>query len=281
MYSVTGIRTKDGKNIMLNCYAPGKHNGKVMIIAATGGVTKEYYDPFACFFQQQGYVVITFDYRGVGSSGPRKLKGYKASMQQWAVQDIDAVILFAKNNCPGREIIYAGHCIGGEIIGLAQASQYINKLVLINCALSCRKLWPLKDRFRIIAMKSVIRVASGWFGYFPGRLAGLQGNLPGGVMNEWANWCSNPNGLFDAFPDNNYRKLNIPLLCFSFSDDWLCPPKAVKELLNRFSNAIITWHHFKPEQVGLKRVGHGGFFKNRMQATGWSILLKWELGICN
>lgn len=260
---------------MLSCYAPEKHTGKVMIIGGAGSPTKEYYDPFACFFQEQGYSVITFDYRGTGSSAPEQLKGYKANMHQWAVQDIDAVILFAKNNYSKQEIIYAGHCIGGEIIGLAQASQYISKLVLISSALSCKKLWPLKSKFRIIAMKTAIRVLSRWFGYFPGRLAGLAGNMPGGVMNEWASWCSNPNGLFDAFPDNNYRKLNIPLLCFSFTDDWLCPPKAVQELLNRFSSSSITWHQLKPGEVGLKKVGHNGFFTPRMQTKGWPILLRW------
>lgn len=259
---------------MLNCYEPARHTSKVMIVAPTGSLIKEYYHSFACFFQQQGYAVITFDYRGRGSSAPKQLKGYKASMHQWAVQDIDAVILFVKNNYPKQEIIYTGHCIGGEIIGLSQASQYINKLVLINSSLSCKKLWPLKTRVRFIAMKVTIRMLTRWFGYYPGRLAGFMGDLPCGVMNEWADWCSSPNGLFDAFPDSNYRKLNVPLLCFSFSDDWLAPPKAVQELLNRFCNASITWHHMDPEEIGLKKVGRKGFF-DAIEPGGWLMMLRW------
>jgi predicted alpha/beta hydrolase len=275
MHRENEIRTKDGSKISLSCYAPEKSIEKVMIIAPTGELTKKFYDPFACFMQQKGFTVITFDYRGMGSSAPKDLKGYKANMHQWAVQDIDAVILYAKNSFANHEIVYVGHCIGGETVGLAQASQYINKLILVNSALSCRKFWSLRHRFKVTGMRFMIRLMSKWFGYFPGRKIGYAENLPGGVMNEWADWCSMPNGLFDLFPDNNYRKLQIPLLAFSFSDNPHSPPRAVQELLNHFSAAFITWHHLKPENVGLKKVGHSGFFDPVMENKTWTTLIDW------
>lgn len=269
------IRTKDAKKLRITVYSPEKNNGKVIIVATMGGLTKEHYDPLASFFQQQNYSVITFDYRGTGASAPEKLKGYQASMHQWAVQDIDAVILYVKNNYLKQEIIYIGHCIGAEIVGLAQASQYIGKLVMVNSALSCKKLWSLKNRFRIRTMKITVGILNKIFGYFPGKLFGYSGNLPKGVMYEWANWCNKSNGLFDMFPDTNYRKLRIPLLAFSFSDDWHSQPKAVRELLNRFSNAIITWHHLKPREIGLKKIGRSGFFDPMLKATLWIKMLRW------
>ncbi|HEX7847868.1 MAG TPA: alpha/beta fold hydrolase [Chitinophagaceae bacterium] len=275
MLSHDEIRTRDGQKIGLTVYSPGSTTNKVMIMAATGGVSQNFYEPFAGFFQRHGFTVITFDYRGVGRSAPEELKGYNANMHQWAVQDIDAVILYARHNCPKHEIIYVGHCVGGEIVGLAQASQYINKLVLVNSALSCKKLWPLKQRFKIIAIKPFIALLNKWFGYFPGKKIGYDEDLPAGVMHEWANWCSKSNGLFDAFPDNNYRKLRIPLLAYSFSDNWKSPPKAVQELLNRFANAYITWHHIRPIEMGRKAIGHYGFFYPEMEASLWLKLLQW------
>lgn len=275
MLSKMPIRTRDGHNIWIAVSSPDKNNGKVIIVAPAVGLTKDYYDPIAYFFQQHNCTVITFDYRGIGSSAPKKLRGYVASMHQWAVQDIDAVLLFAKNNFPKKEIIYIGHSIGGEIVGLAQASQYISRIVLVNTALSCKKLWSPKDRFRIMAMKTTVGILNKLFGYFPGRLIGFSGNMPKGVIHEWAKWCDNPNGLFDSFPDCNYRKLQIPLLAFSFSDDWHCPPKAVEELLSRFSNAIITWHHLKPEEIGIKKIGYNGFFDPLMKTILWIKMLKW------
>ena len=275
MLSHEEIRTKDGKMIGITVYSPQAAKNRVMIVAATGGVKQEFYEPYADFFQKQGFTILTFDYRGMGRSAPKELKGFSANMHQWAVQDIDAVILYAKNKYPQQEITYVGHCVGGEIVGLAQASQFINKLVLVNSALSCRKLWPLKERFKIVAIRPFIRLLNRIFGYFPGKKIGYAENLPKGVMHEWANWCSKQNGLFDAFPDNNYRKLHIPLLAFTFSDNWNSPVKAVQELLNRFASACITWHHLKPADLNRKQIGHYGFFYPEMETSLWPMLLDW------
>ena len=118
-------------------------------------------------------------------------------------------------------------------------------------------------------------MSSKLFGYFPGKTVNIYGNLPRGVIYEWASWCDNPNGLFDSFPDNNYRKLNLPILAFSFSDDWHCPPRAVTELLSRFENSAITWYHMKPVEIGMKKIGHNDFFYSMMKSTLWENLLQW------
>ena len=275
MRSNNTIRTNDGTRIWINSYEPAVSNEKVIIIASGVGFTHVDYDDFASSFCEQGFTVITFDYRGVGNSAPQKLNGYQATMHQWAVQDINGVLLFAKQNHPKQELIYIGHGIGGEIIGLAPASQYINKIVLVSSALSCAKLWPWQYKIKIEGLKALVRISGKIFGYFPGKPFNIYGDLPKGVVHEWADWCDNSNGLFDNFPDNNYRKLNIPILAFTFSDDWHCPPRAVKELLSRFENSTITWYHMKPKEIGMKRIGHSDFFYFIMKATLWQSLLQW------
>ena len=275
MRSNSTIRTNDGTRIWINCYSPERSNEKVAIIAPGVGLTHEFYDPFSTFLCEQGFAVIIFDYRGVGNSAPEKLNGYQANMHQWAAQDINAIVLFAKQHYPKQELIYIGHGIGGEIIGLAPASQYINKIILVSSALSCAKLWPWQYQVKIKGLKLFGRMSSKLFGYFPGKTVNIYGNLPRGVIYEWAGWCDNPNGLFDSFPDNNYRKLNLPILAFSFSDDWHCPPRAVKELLSRFENSAITWYHMKPVEIGMKKIGHNDFFYSMMKSTLWENLLQW------
>jgi len=275
MRSNTTIRTNDGTRIWVSCYTPAYISHRVMIIGPGVGLKNEYYDAFANYLCEQGFTIITFDYRGVGNSAPEKLNGYQASMHQWAVQDINAVLLYTKQQYPNQEIIYLGHSIGGEIIGLAPASQYVNKMIFISSALSCAKLFPLRDRIKIAGLKMLARTTSRLYGYFPGRQFYIFDDLPNGVVHEWANWCDNANGLFDIFPDNNYRKLTIPVLSLTFTDDWHCPPRAVKELLNRFENAMITWYHLKPKDIGMKRIGQNDFFHLSMKITLWELLLKW------
>jgi predicted alpha/beta hydrolase len=264
------IRTKDGREIHAICYLSGESTGKVIIIGPAANATQQYYKPLAILFRRLEYDVVTFDYRGMGKSMPEVKKGFDAALHQWAVQDADAVIRYARSRFTGKEIIFVGHGISGEIIGLAQASQYIHKLVLVNSALSCKKLWPTKYKFRIWALKVATRLM---YALYPQNR--FLKNLPKGVVVEWANWCNNPNGLFDAYPDNNYQKLQIPILAFSFADDWHCPPKAVRELLNRFCGATITWHHMKPIEMGVKRIGHSGFFDPGMKSTLWVLLDQW------
>jgi predicted alpha/beta hydrolase len=254
---------------------PDKDNGKLIVIAPAIGITHQFYHLFACFFRQQGFVVFTFDYRGVGNSAPQRMSGYKASLHEWAVQDVNAVLLYTKHKFINHEIIYIGHCIGGEIIGLAPASQYISKMVLVSAALTCEKLWPWHHRIKLKSQKFVLRSLSSLLGYLPQNKINNYGKLPGGVANQLANWCDSPNGLFDAYPDNNYRKINAPVLVYTFTDDWLCPPRAVKELLNHFVSASITWHHLNPKEMGFRRIGHIDFFFPSMKSVLWTSLLEW------
>ena len=269
------IRTKDGCNIRMRVYAQEATQGKVILVGPSALATQAHYQEMALFLQSHGYAVITFDYRGVGLSAPNTLKGYRARLHQWAVQDIDAVIRYARNYFPGQEIIFIGHGIGGELIGLSPASQYISKLVLVNSSLTCKKLWPWHDRLRMVFLKSFVRVSSTFLGYFPGKRTGFSDDLPKGVMFEWLDWCNNNNGLFDKFPDNNYRKLQIPLLAFSYSDDWRSPRRAVQELLNYFSGTQITWHHIKPAEIGMRRIGHLGPFEKSGKDSLWQPLCVW------
>jgi predicted alpha/beta hydrolase len=94
-------------------------------------------------------------------------------------------------------------------------------------------------------------------------------------MHEWADWCDNPNGLFDVFPDNNYRKLSIPLFAFSFSNDWMTPEKGVQGLLSYFSNASVTWYHDHPHNQGLKNGQQSCFFDLQLKDTLWKKLEHW------
>lgn len=275
MYTEIEIRASDGNMVKADYYPPVRNNGRVAILASGAGVSKDYYREFAYFLTEKGYPVFTFDYRGTGATTENEIRKSDASMHQWAVQDMDAVILYANTKFPRQEIIFIGHCIGGEMAGLARASQYISKIILISSALSCKKLWPLKNRIRIFFLKKIILFLNKMYGFFPGKKIGFLGNLPKGVIKEWTDWCDKPNGLFDYFPDNNYRKLRVPLLAFSFSDDWQCPPKAVRELLNRFLEAEITWQHLKPADIGVKKIGHNGFFKQELKKTLWAYMAHW------
>jgi predicted alpha/beta hydrolase len=275
MYRSAIIRTKDGQQITGRIYQPQQEPRGVVLIAPSLEVIQEDYYDIAVFFRDNNIAVITFDFRGTGFSAPETLKGYKANLENWAQHDLDAVLRYAKTIFPKQELIFIGHGIAGEIIGLAAASQFINRIVLVSSALSCSRLRRWQDKIWVGGMKKFVKFTCWLVGYFPGKRLHILNDLPRGVMEEWIHWCNNENGLFDDFPDFNYRKLQVPLLAFSFSDDWRSRETAVTALLQHFSSACIEWYHIRPRQLRTRRIGHSGFFKKKCNKDLWQMLLGW------
>jgi predicted alpha/beta hydrolase len=275
MFTSETIKTKDGKKIRARVYVPEEEAKGVIVISPSATVTQEFYFDIACFFREHNFAVISFDFRGTGDSAPLALKGFEASLANWALQDTDAVLRHTKNQFPKHELIFLGHGIGGEITGLAPASQFINRIILVGSGLSCSRVRRLKERVWIDVIKNFIKLTSWLLGYFPGKGLRVLTNLPKGVVYEWIDWCDNENGLFDDFSDHNYRRLEIPLLAFSFSDDWRSQERGVQALLEHFGSAFITWHHVNPKQLNKRRIGHSGFFKARFEKIFWEQILNW------
>jgi predicted alpha/beta hydrolase len=275
MTEKTQIRTKDGKWIGITRYIPGNPNGRNIIIAPAAHVLQVEYEPFAKHFMQYGYSITSFDYRGTGESASLISRKQKNGLLQWAAHDIDAVIRFVKQLSNNNEIIYIGHGVGGELVGLAPASQYINRLVLIDSALSCKKLWPWHIKLGLSLAKFWWQILGWYRPYLPIHKTGLRNHLPREVVYEWINWCEKPNGLFDLFPDCNYRKLEVPLLAISFDKSWYSPEKAVRELLNYFSNSQISWHHIDPAKLGFKKIKNLCFFEPFVEDSLWETLKLW------
>jgi predicted alpha/beta hydrolase len=275
MHREETIRTTDGTTITARIYEPEKKANKVTVIASSAEVTQEHYYDIAVFLTAHDFAVVTFDYRGTGVSGPQNLKGFNANLENWAQQDLDAVLRYTKSVFPKQELIFIGHGIGGEIVGLAAGSQFISRMVFVSSALSCTRLRRVREKIWIVAMKKIVRFTSWIYGYFPGKGFGLFNNLPKGVMDEWMHWCDNENGLFDDFPDYNYRKLQVPILVFSFSDDWRSQANGVAALLKHFTAASVQWYHIKPKQLSVRKIGHSGFFKASFKTNLWPLLLTW------
>ena len=269
------IRTRDEQKISATVYHAQEENDKIVVFGPSAFATQQLYKTMAADLAQLGITAITFDYRGAGASQFDKLKKKRFTLQQWAHLDLDAVLLYAKNHFPNRELIFIGHGISGELVGLAPASQYINRVVLINAALSCGSMWPFSGRLRLIVSKLLIPFRNLLFRVLPGKSRYSINSLPPGVMKEWSNWCNCNNGLFDLFTDSNYRKMQVALIAFSFTDDWRAPSGAVQALLQHFTGATVTWHHAKPGDYGFLKMGHNGFFEKKSRPVLWNKLVLW------
>ena len=67
------------------------HQLPILVCPATG-ITKNFYHAFAEWLNQQGYSVLSFDFRGIGESLHGPLKNSTASINDWGIYDIPAAI---------------------------------------------------------------------------------------------------------------------------------------------------------------------------------------------
>ena len=90
------LKTIDQIPISLKIFEPKISNGKLLLVNSATGVKQQVYFSFSKYFAEKGFTVITYDYRGIGESKPKKLRDFEASMRIWGTKDFKMVTDFIK-----------------------------------------------------------------------------------------------------------------------------------------------------------------------------------------
>ena len=252
----------------------------MVVINAATGVRRRYYDRFARYLAAHGFAVVTYDYRGIGDSAPRTLRGFAASMRDWGELDQPAVLAHASEWHPDIPLLVVGHSVGGQIFGLLRDPTPVRRVLMVAAQHNYWGLWGVRERWVLWALWTLLMpAASHALGFFPSSKIGLGQDLPRGIALEWARWCRSPGALVEAIGGDapeRFRRYRGPILALSFDDDHLfAPPRAVDALLRFFTNAIVAHQHVTAASLGLERVEHFGFFREPAREHGWPIALKW------
>jgi predicted alpha/beta hydrolase len=123
-----------------------------------------------------------------------------------------------------------------------------------------------------------VPVATAICGYFPGRALRMVGDLPKGVIEQWSRWCRHPEYAVGVEGDSmreQYRKVTLPLLSLSFTDDEYMSERNVAVLHGFYENARQDRRRLGPRDFGLRRIGHFGFFRPRTGERLWPSMLDW------
>ena len=170
-----------------------------------------------------------------------------------------------------------GHSIGGQLIGLAPSSKYIDKIILIASQSGYWKFWKGIEKFKMILNWYLIfPILTKIYGYFPGKKLKVMEDLPKSVSMEWRKWCVSPKYLFDHVNEKHlfYNKIDCELYSYSSNDDRYAPKEAVDWMANNYKNARILRSHLNPKDFNFTKIGHFGFFKDKMKNTIWKIILE-------
>lgn len=272
------IQAADGQRLAARCFRPQGQARRVVLIAAAMGVPQSFYEDFARWLASQGVAAFTFDYRGMGLSAPPSLRGFHASISDWAQRDLPAVIAAAEEAFPGVPMSYIGHSLGGQIFGLVPGGERFERVLTVACGSGYRHLLarPLR-RWVPLLWHVVAPVALKLAGYFPGRRLKVVGDLPRGVMLQWRRWCLDPDyvGVEGAAVRERYAQVVQPITTLIFPDDELASAEGVHKLHALYARAPVTFETIEPRAHGLRRLGHFGFFNPRAAASVWPRALSW------
>jgi predicted alpha/beta hydrolase len=249
---------------------PSAARGTVIIHGATATPAR-FYAPFASFLATSGVRVVRYDYRGVGLSRPETLRGFGATMTDWA-RDAVAVHRFVAARYPDDPVAVVGHSFGGQLIGLVDALRATTGAVTVGAQFGYYGHWPIFSRAKLaLTWGAVIPALTTAFGYLPGRV-GLGEDLPKGVAAQWARWCQSPDYFIVDHPDAAERlaRFDRPLRAYTFTDDDYAPEGAVENLLRRLESAPLDRRHIRPSEVGKAAIGHFGFFRRGFRDTLWT-----------
>lgn len=271
------IQTSDGVQIAARLYSAANPSRVVIINSATA-VLQGIYTKFATYLASEGATVITYDYRGIGESKYRSLKEETASMADWALQDAQAILNFVERNFPQLPISVVGHSFGGQCIGILDGIERVDKILFVGAQVGYWKNFPVRSwPFLLMMWHVLFPLLIKIIGYFPSARLGMGENLPRNVAWQWRTWCLQPDYLFNevgtALP-NNYGKVKAQGTVFFISDDTYAPEKAIRKLLPRYPKMTFTEHHFTPEQLGVKSIGHFGVFRSQFAPSIWPLMKK-------
>jgi len=273
------IPAVDGFALSARLFEPeGAARGTILTNPATG-VRKGYYRAFAGFLAERGWRVVTFDNRGIGGSRPAGLRGFEARMQDWAELDSEGVLHWIERTFPGEPVALVGHSFGGQALGLIPAARRLRAALLVATQSGYWGHWVGLQRLRIVVLwYLMIPLVTALLGYFPARRLGLGEDQPKGVARQWARWGRHPDYLLrddDRRWRAGFSELTLPILGISLSDDTYAPRRAMAAILGLYVNAEVEHRHVAPEQRGLGRVGHFGFFRQKFRQTLWEEAARW------
>lgn len=271
------LNTPLNYKIVLSKFSSENSNAVVVICSATG-VLQGYYSKFATFLQENGFTVYTFDYGGIGYSKKAPLKNFKATLSDWATNDIETVLKKVKEWHPSKKINFFGHSLGGQLLSLVPSNTIINSSVLVASQTNYFSFWNgTFEKARVFTNWFIIfPFFTTFWSYFPSKRFTKMEDLPLNVANEFSFWARQKNYYFNAKPKNEIyqHQLRNNITIYSCNNDKFAPKEAIDWLGDTFTNATVKRKHLLSKDYNVKNIGHFGFFKSKFKETIWQEFLQ-------
>ena len=275
------LTTRDGYPLMALRYAArgawqGQPRGHLIVAGATG-VPQLFYRAFAEFASAQGYTTLTLDYRGIGLSKPRTLRGFRMAYLDWAHQDLAAAVdLMVHDRLP---LFMVGHSFGGHAFGLLPNHHQVARFYTFATGAGWAGWMPWAERIKVAFMWRLVGpLITRWKGYLAWSKLGMGEDLPLGVFRDWKHWCQFPHYFFDdpamVHLAARFGQVRTPIMAANALDDRWAPPASRDAFMAAYRNTAWQGIDIDPQRSGLGAIGHMGYFRRRAEPL-WIDTLRW------
>lgn len=287
MHSDITFPTSDGRQINGQLYRPAEltDDQPAVVIHPATGVHMGLYAKFAEYLAEQGMPALIYDFRGTGKSEqPGDLSDKSLLMSDWMLLDVPAANRFMRKEFPARRLVAVGHSVGAHGSFMSFADEPVDAIAAIASHAGITKLIPeAKERARIWTVFNVITpLTARVLGHVPVAKIGMGRDIPVGVMTQWSRWTRKPGYFFDDkdfpgqghTPQERFAKVTAPVLSVVFTDDLWATREASDVLVDKLSGAEVERRDISPESIGVKSIGHMGFFRSANRQL-WPAVAEW------
>lgn len=271
------LKTSDHNLISVTVFEPQNPNGKLLLINSATGVKQQVYFSFAKYFAENGFTAITFDYRGIGDSKPKKMNGFHATMRIWGTDDFKTVTDFIKKNYQNHQKFCLGHSVGALIIGMNENAHIFDKFIFV--ATQDAYIGNLKANIAasaVLGFGIAVPLTTKFFGYFPAHRFGLGESLPKGVAYDWRTLILNKKStsrLYEKIATHFSKDLKQETFIIHAEDDPWVTMKGMENLMNNvYPHLKKTYREIKVSDSEKGEIGHINFFRSFNKSL-WKIVL--------
>lgn len=272
------LKTPDHFPLSVKIFEPEISNGKLLLINSATGVKQQIYFSFAKYLAEKGFTVITYDYRGIGESKPKKMNGFKASMRIWGTVDFKTVTDFIKKEYAGFDKFCLGHSVGALILGMNADSQIFKKFIFV--ATQDAYLGNLNFKVAVAGLLGfgiALPIMTHFLGYFPANRFGLGESLPKGVAFDWQTLILNKKStkrLYETNEADFSKNLYQPTFIIHAEDDSWVTQKGMRNLMKTtYPHLKTTYREVKISESDKSEIGHVNFFRSFNRGL-WKIVLE-------
>ncbi len=271
------IVAADGRKLSARWWQGENAYERSVVFIPALAAPQAYLQCFAAYLAQQGWGVMTFDYRGIGASKDDGLDS-SVTLGDWINLDIPAAVSEVKGRTETDFLGVIAHSLGGQLLGQSPVRQCIDGALFISSQRGIPKLFKGMARVRIHYAYMIFPILIRIFGKLPISQWTLPQDCPSQVLLQWMRWGRT--GVFTDAEGGNveprFADYKGPLITITIADDQdYASAASVEALSSLYLGANVRSEKILPQDYGLDTIGHFGFFHRRAPQSLWSQVEEW------